>query len=93
MIIRGKKKGLVTFVYDGDANAKKVFLAGSFNDWNPGAKRMSKSKDGTFKSRLELEPGRYEYKFVVDGQWRNDTNGEETASNEFGQANNVVQIT
>ncbi|MBN2212554.1 MAG: isoamylase early set domain-containing protein [Sedimentisphaerales bacterium] len=92
MIIRSKKQGSVTFVFDGASNAKKVFLAGTFNHWDPTAKRMTKSKDGTFKSRLELEPGRYEYKFVVDGQWRNDTNGEETAPNEFGETNNVVQV-
>ena len=43
----------------------KVFLAGSFNDWNPTAKAMA-DKDGTgeFTCTLSLPKGRYEYKFV-----------------------------
>ncbi len=92
MIIRNKKKGSVTFVFDGAPNAKKVFLAGSFNAWDSASDRMTKSKDGTFKYRMDLKPGRYEYKFIVDGQWHNDTNGEETTPNEFGESNNVVQV-
>ncbi|MBT3316773.1 hypothetical protein HN388_02230, partial [bacterium] len=52
---------------------KDVFLAGSFNDWNDSRDRMSDSdEDGTFTTTLLLQPGSYQYKFVVDGNWQQD---------------------
>ncbi|MEZ5398810.1 MAG: glycogen-binding domain-containing protein [Bryobacteraceae bacterium] len=50
-------------------DASTVFLAGTFNDWNPEATPMSRNDSGEWTVTLELVPGRYEYKFVVDGQW------------------------
>ncbi len=50
-----------------DANA--VFLAGTFNDWQPDATLMLKDADGNWKANLDLPPGRHEFKFVADGQW------------------------
>ena len=49
--------------------AKAVFLAGEFNDWDPTANPMLRSDDGEWTASLELAPGRYEHKFVVDGEW------------------------
>ncbi len=66
-------------------------MAGSFNGWDPEADRMSK-KDGVFRIKLNLAPGRYEYKFVVDGQWYNDPAAATQAPNEFGDVNSVVQV-
>lgn len=51
------------------AEATKIFLAGTFNNWDPQANLMERTPDGAWRIDLELEPGRYEYKFVVDGQW------------------------
>lgn len=93
MIIKGKKKGEITFVCDAAPGAKKVCLAGSFNDWDPNAKRMTKSsKDGTYRAKMQLEPGQHEYKFVIDGQWVADTNGAASAVNEHGTLNNIVVV-
>jgi 1,4-alpha-glucan branching enzyme len=50
-------------------DAAAVFVAGTFNEWNPGALPMKRSTSGSWSVDLELTPGRYEYKFVVDGQW------------------------
>lgn len=49
--------------------AKAVFLAGEFNDWDPTANPMLRGDDGEWTASLELAPGRYEHKFVVDGEW------------------------
>ena len=46
-----------------------VCVAGSFNDWDPLATPLTRRADGTWAVDLHLRPGRYEYKFVVDGQW------------------------
>lgn len=49
--------------------ATAVFLAGSFNDWNPTATPMVRGAGGHWTVSLKLPPGRYEFKFVVDGEW------------------------
>ena len=50
-------------------HASAVFLAGSFNDWNESATAMSRDDNGIWNVSLDLLPGRYEYKFIIDGQW------------------------
>jgi 1,4-alpha-glucan branching enzyme len=49
--------------------AEAVFLSGAFNDWSPTDERMARNKRGEWRTTLSLRSGRYEYKFVVDGQW------------------------
>ncbi|MEO6596821.1 MAG: glycogen-binding domain-containing protein [Planctomycetota bacterium] len=49
--------------------AKKVCLAGSFNAWEATALPMKRAANGSWALALELEPGRHEFKFVVDGAW------------------------
>lgn len=56
-------------------NAKTVFLAGTFNDWNPTALPMSKRDDGVWIAVLDLAAGFYHYKFVIDGEWTCDPTG------------------
>ncbi|KAH6809502.1 hypothetical protein C2S51_027285 [Perilla frutescens var. frutescens] len=52
-------------------SATEVLLAGSFDGWTT-QRRMEKSKSGVFSITLKLYPGRYEIKFIVDGQWKVD---------------------
>jgi 1,4-alpha-glucan branching enzyme len=91
MIVKGSKQGEVTFVFDRIPSAKNVYLAGTFNEWDPAQKKMTRSKDGTFKAKMKLLPGKYEYKFIVDGQWIDDPEAAK-AVNEFGSTNSVVEI-
>ena len=53
-------------------NAKAVFLTGSFNNWTITDILMTKQPDGRWTATLPLAPGRYQYKFVVDGEWTTD---------------------
>jgi 1,4-alpha-glucan branching enzyme len=69
--------------------AREVFLAGNFNQWNPQANPMKKDKKGIWKAALYLEPGRYEYRLVVDGSWENDPSCSSCVANEFGGMNCV----
>jgi 1,4-alpha-glucan branching enzyme len=48
--------------------ANSVALAGDFTSWELTPKPMKKNKDGVWKTTVALGPGRYEYKFIVDGQ-------------------------
>jgi 1,4-alpha-glucan branching enzyme len=91
MIVKGSKRGEVTFVFDKIPTAKSVYLAGSFNEWAPAQKKMTKSKDGSFRARMKLTPGKYEYKFIVDGEWIDDPEADKSV-NEFGTSNSVVEV-
>ncbi len=65
------QKHEVTFTYE-DEYAKTVHLVGTMNDWNKTAAPFIK-KDGHFEVTIELLPGEYEYKFLIDGkEWITD---------------------
>jgi len=71
--------------------AKNVVLAGTFNGWD--LKRTPLRKESTgWKTTLWLPPGRYEYKFVADGQWMDDPNATDSAPNDFGGINSVLLV-
>jgi len=69
--------------------AKEVSLVGNFNQWNSQANPMKKDKKGIWKVALALEPGRYEYRFIADGNWKNDPSCSCCVGNEFGGENCV----
>ena len=70
--------------------AHSVAVAGSFNSWQP--EQASASGHGAWFKELTIGPGRYEYMFVVDGQWLPDPNAKEFAPNPFGGQNSVLVI-
>ena len=74
------------------ANPSEVCIAGSFNEWHPAATPMISLGDGKWAKELALPPGRYEYRFVVDGQWADDPSAKETAPNPFGKFNAVLIV-
>lgn len=59
------------FSLKGFRNAKKVALAGNFNDWDPETLYMKRTADG-WELPYALGPGNYQYKFIVDGEWMTD---------------------
>ncbi len=73
--------------------AKKVLIAGDFNNWSPMSTPMiTGNAPGVFLSKLPLFPGRYRYRFVVDGKWMTDPNNSYVETNQFGELNNVVEV-
>ena len=72
--------------------AREVCVAGSFNDWHPNVTPMIRLDDGKWAKELALPPGRYEYRFVVDGQWADDPAAMELIPNPFGTANAVIEV-
>ena len=48
--------------------------------------------EGRWGKELMLEPGTYEYRLVVDGEWTTDPNCGECAPNPFGTANSVLRV-
>lgn len=57
----------VTFTCDAP-DAKSVYLSGDFNDWDPDAYSMKRMPDGTWQSKIQLNPGEHHYWFLVDGK-------------------------
>ena len=74
------------------ATAKSVSVAGTFNDWRPGATEMVSVGDGRWLKELVLASGVYEYRLVVDGEWMPDPLASETAPNPFGETNSVLRV-
>ena len=83
------KKAIFTFTAP---EAQRVQLAGDFNSWDPNAHPLKRTSGERWEIRLNLSPGRYEYKFLVDGQWQNDPNCADFASNPFGDENCVLVL-
>jgi 1,4-alpha-glucan branching enzyme len=73
-------------------DARTVSIVGDFNGWRPDAHLMKMYETGEWKKHLFLSPGRYEYKFVVDGQWWEDPASEQKCSNQYGTCNSVVVV-
>lgn len=72
--------------------ANEVLLIGDFNSWNASGLRLKKDVSGLWKFELELKPGKYEYKFIVDGKWQNDPLNVNTVLNSYGTTNSVKEI-
>jgi len=73
--------------------AQSVQIAGDFNNWQPEQHIMEKVGDtGVWQTQMKLEPGRYRYRLVVDGQWQQDPYNESTEMNPFGGFNSIVEI-
>jgi hypothetical protein len=74
-------------------HARKVLIAGDFNNWSPMSTPMQGAdRSGEWAARLPLAPGRYRYRLVVDGQWMTDPNNEVVEENQFGELNNVIEV-
>ena len=72
--------------------ARAVAVAGSFNDWDGARTPLSVDHEGTWKTTLWLPAGRYEYRFVVDGQWISDPRARGSVQNTFGSTNSVLVV-
>lgn len=91
MILKKSQKSFVRIAFR-DGKAQQVCLAGSFNDWNPTAMPMLHMSHDRWVKELSLPPGRYEYRFVVDGEWICDPAAVEKVPNLFGGLNGVFTV-
>jgi len=77
-----------------DNKAHTVAIAGDFNGWNPQANILEDTEgNGIWTGTLKLEPGRYEYMFVLDGEkWFPDPNALRYVKDGFGNKNAILEI-
>jgi 1,4-alpha-glucan branching enzyme len=72
--------------------AGTVQLAGCFTQWQERPVNLQKQDDGSWRATLELAPGTYQYRFLVDGQWQDDPQSGARVPNPYGTENAVLQI-
>lgn len=72
--------------------ARKVCLAGEMCNWSDKALPMTEGRDGCWTLTLLLEAGKWQYKFVVDGAWTQDTNNPAKTPDGFGGYNSLVTL-
>lgn len=92
-LVNGKvfsyKDNMGLFFLPGFQDARKVILSGSFNDWSTIQLQMTKSDTG-WTIAVPLSPGRYGYKYIIDGKWKQDPNNKLEEDDTHGGHNSVV---
>ncbi len=86
-----KKSMNIEFVYDAP-EAKEVYLAGSFNNWDRHGLRMKKNRRGQWKATVNLAPGKYPYKFIADGNWTVGSLCPEVVVDDSGATNCAITV-
>lgn len=83
---------LVPFELRPTGSAQSVSVVGGFNGWSAGRNRLEKDSDGVFRALVPLDPGTYEYKFVVDGNWIPDPGNPEQKPDGFQGFNSIITV-
>jgi 1,4-alpha-glucan branching enzyme len=82
----------VTFELPADAVTGQAVIFGDFNGWHNGT-AMKRRKDGSYSATVKLDPGRYRYRYLIDGvHWENDWNADEYVPNDYGSDDSVVEV-
>jgi Glycogen recognition site of AMP-activated protein kinase len=79
------------FILKGYGNAKNVTLHGTFNDWEPHGYTMARKGDDWIIG-FNLKPGKYLYKFIVDGRWILDPGNKFWEQNQYNTGNSVLWV-
>lgn len=80
----------VTFTFE-TPGAQHVLLVGDFNDWTLDGSEMEPI-DGIWTKVIELAPGRYRYRYVVDGQWQTDPSNTTVEPNPYGGHDSILVV-
>jgi chromosome partitioning protein len=75
------------------AAARTLAIAADFNNWNPSLTPMTRDESlGVWQTIVQVPPGRYRYRLVIDGKWVQDPFNTTVETNPFGELNNVVEV-
>jgi 1,4-alpha-glucan branching enzyme len=68
-------------------------IVGDFNNWDADAAPMQRRKDGGWTKSLRLEPGRYRFRYLADGEkWHNDPSADAYEPSGLGEDNSVLTV-
>lgn len=80
----------ITFTFEAPG-AEHVLLTGDFNDWTFDGSEME-PLGGLWTKVIKLPPGRYRYRYVVDGQWQHDPSNTAIEPNPYGGHDSILVI-
>ena len=86
-----ENKEWVKFIYHAPPKTK-IYLAGTFNQWDPSSIKLGYHGKSTYSTMLLLPAGNYEYKYVVNGLWQNNPDCHDLVSNAFGSQNSRLVV-
>jgi chromosome partitioning protein len=72
-------------------DAHRVQVAGDFNSWEPSGNEMEFSS-GVWRKIISLAPGKYRYRYVVDGHWRTDPLNPSVVPSPYGDYDSVISL-
>lgn len=72
--------------------AISVQLVGDFTHWQEHPVNLRKSPDGIWRTTVELTSGTHHYRFLVDGQWRDDPECTLYVPNPYGSRDAVRKV-
>ncbi|MBM3250258.1 MAG: hypothetical protein FJZ09_05375 [Candidatus Omnitrophica bacterium] len=72
--------------------AKEVFVVGDFNNWKLDHSSRMEAADGGWKKRVNLASGRYRYRFVIDGNWVEDSANPAREINPYGSMDSMIEV-
>lgn len=81
----------VTLSFNG-LNTTDVKIAGDFNGWEPDSGVTTSIDNGIIYKTFSVEPGSYQYRMIIDGNWQEDADNPNRVSNEFGETNSVLIV-
>jgi len=84
-------EGIVFRYYD--PTAKEVQIAGDFSNWEPVENIMVQQQGNKiWKGAIQLQSGRYQYRFIVDGEWKTDPYNPEVITSDMGIDNSLLVV-
>lgn len=93
ILLKKSRKQKIQFEFNSRGRSyKSVQLAGQFNDWTPHLTPLQLI-DSVWQTSLFLNPGKYQYQIVVDGEWQLDSENPNREANGNGGINSVLTIT
>jgi 1,4-alpha-glucan branching enzyme len=85
------KNGKIRFIWP-VRDECDIYLVGDFNQWNEKSHPLRRTETENYELELEIPPGKYRFKYLVDGVWWNDPDAEEYAPNPWGSEDSVIWI-
>ena len=71
--------------------ADRISLTGDFNNWRENDILLQQTRSGVWQAAVDLPFGaRYQFRYVVDGQWRTDSHADGISDNIYGTQNSFV---
>jgi chromosome partitioning protein len=79
------------FIRAPEANCVKV--VGTFNNWNQSEDSLLEPhENGIWSKDVQLAPGVYQYKFLIDDVWAEDRNNHRIVEDSYGGRNSVIEV-